>query len=508
MRRHFFVTAIVASLLLPASALAADPAPAVTKPTAAAAPAATNPFKNLRQEDVLAYIEELMRWQKDATAIEATTATTREILLQDNLQQNALKVLRSGFKFAKLESKYAPADSAPANDDADAPQPELTPAQKMRQHADENDKQVLQLQQQIGTARGAAREQLTNRLKLALARQELYQSVLANMSATNSSNGFTGQLEKLELTVPELNEDSVKQANAKAAAASTAASAGAAAASTTAPAPRPVTSVFTLAGDMFTTLRQQRVLHNFADDTQHMETSSRALIKPLRSSLDDISATGTTQSVNDQVATFNRVGSVLIPLGDATFSITNSKATVNEWQNLLDQRLRATFRLFLIKLAVLAVTIAIPLVIGEAVRRAIKKYIRDPKRQRQANMARRIIVAVVILFILLFNFISDFSSFATFAGFMTAGLAVALQSVLLSLVAHFFFYGRYGVRSGDRVNVAGVTGDILQIGIVRFYMRELTRDDKTGKLEYTGKTVAFPNSILFQNAAFYKYVQD
>lgn len=497
MRLHFILPAF-AALMLHGAAFAAETSPA---------PAEAASFKALPQEDVLAYIEELMHWQKDAAAIEATTATTREILLQDNLQQSTLKVLRSGFKFAKLEAKLAPADAAPVKtaEGEEAPAPQLTPAQRMRQRADENDKMVLQLQDQIEhTKSAAAREPLQNRLKLALAKQELYQSVLANISAASSSNGFAGQLAKLEQSVPELNEDAAKQASAKASAAATAASNAAATASTSVPAPRPVASVFTLAGDMFAILRKQRVLHNFAEDTQHLEETSRGLIKPLRVALDDISSQ-TGANINDQVATFNRIGSVLIPLGDATFGITNSKATVDDWQGLLDQRLQATFRQFLIKLAILGITIAIPLVIGEAVRRAIKKYIRDTKRQRQANVARRIVVSCVILFILLFNFISDFSSFATFAGFMTAGLAVALQSVLLSLVAHFFFYGRYGVRAGDRVNVAGVTGDILQIGIVRFYMRELTKG-ADGKMEYTGKTVAFPNSILFQPTAFYKYI--
>jgi hypothetical protein len=302
--------------------------------------------------------------------------------------------------------------------------------------------------------------------------------------------------------VPDLNEETTK-APAKAAPAA----APAATDATTANAPHPVTSVFTLAGDMFDTLRKQRELRTFADETAHLEDTSRSLIKPLRTALDDFNGQGTNANVDEQVAAFNRIGSVLIPLGDATFAITASKSIVEDWQHLLDQRLQSTFRLFLVKLAVLCVTLAIPLIFGEVAKNAIKKYVRDPKRQRQANIARRIVVALVVLFILLFNFISDFSSFATFAGFMTAGLAVALQSVLLSLVAHFFFYGRYGVRAGDRVTVGDVTGDILQIGMMRFYLRQLEKG-ADGKLEYTGQIVAFPNSILFQPAGFYKYVPD
>ena len=60
------------------------------------------------------------------------------------------------------------------------------------------------------------------------------------------------------------------------------------------------------------------------------------------------------------------------------------------------------------------------------------------------------------------------------------------------------------VRAGDRVTVSGVTGDIVQIGLMRLYMREL-KDAENG-YQPTGKIVAFPNSILFQPSAFYKHI--
>jgi hypothetical protein len=41
------------------------------------------------------------------------------------------------------------------------------------------------------------------------------------------------------------------------------------------------------------------------------------------------------------------------------------------------------------------------------------------------------------------------------------------------------------------------------MGILRLYMRELKETDKG--LEPTGKIVAFPNSVLFQPSALYKY---
>jgi small-conductance mechanosensitive channel len=67
---------------------------------------------------------------------------------------------------------------------------------------------------------------------------------------------------------------------------------------------------------------------------------------------------------------------------------------------------------------------------------------------------------------------------------------------LLSVAAYFFIIGRYGIRVGDRISVAGVTGDVVDIGLIRLYLMELAG---TGVDLYpTGRIVVFSNSVLFQ----------
>jgi len=107
-----------------------------------------------------------------------------------------------------------------------------------------------------------------------------------------------------------------------------------------------------------------------------------------------------------------------------------------------------------------------------------------------------VVIGFLIAIVLLLGFVSEFSSLATFAGFITAGIAVGLQAVLLSVAAYFFIIGRYGIRVGDRISVAGITGDVVDIGLVRFYLMELAG---TG-LDFfpTGRIVVFSNSVLFQ----------
>ena len=76
-----------------------------------------------------------------------------------------------------------------------------------------------------------------------------------------------------------------------------------------------------------------------------------------------------------------------------------------------------------------------------------------------------------------------------------AGLAVAMQSVLVSVVGYFFLIGKYGIRVGDRVQIGNVTGDVIEMGLVRLHLMELSG---AGPMSPTGRVVAFANSIIFQ----------
>ena len=56
--------------------------------------------------------------------------------------------------------------------------------------------------------------------------------------------------------------------------------------------------------------------------------------------------------------------------------------------------------------------------------------------------------------------------------------------------------GRYGIRIGDRISIAGVTGDVVEVGLVRFYVAEYAESGV--ELFPTGRIVVFSNSVLFQ----------
>ena len=107
-------------------------------------------------------------------------------------------------------------------------------------------------------------------------------------------------------------------------------------------------------------------------------------------------------------------------------------------------------------------------VISELWRRATFRYVREARRRHQLLLLRHIVTGLLLAIVLALGFVSEFSSLATFAGFLTAGIAVALQTVLLSVAGYFFLIGRHGVMVGDRISVSGVTGEVIDVGWFAF----------------------------------------
>jgi len=145
---------------------------------------------------------------------------------------------------------------------------------------------------------------------------------------------------------------------------------------------------------------------------------------------------------------------------------------------------------------VIALALGVIIGSGELWTRATNKYVRDLRRRRQLLIVRRVAVGFLSVLVVLFGFVTQFTSLATFAGFLTAGIAVGLQTILLSVAAYFFIIGRYGIKVGDRITIASVTGDVIDVGLVRFYLMELAG---TGTmLNPTGRVAVFSNAVLFQ----------
>jgi small-conductance mechanosensitive channel len=274
--------------------------------------------------------------------------------------------------------------------------------------------------------------------------------------------------------------------------------------------------VFALVGEWFALDEERRQLRDVLNATDALSRSTDDLREPLITRAREVVHVGLItniagdaaqlaaerQNLQAAAARFRELSTLLLPLGEQDIVVDNVHETLADWRGNLRGRAARVLRFLGLRVGVLGGLIGIVLAISEAWRRATFRYLHDARRRRQFLTLRRIAVGIALAVVLLIGFVSEIGSLATYIGFLTAGLAVALQNVILAVIAYFFLIGRHGVRVGDRITLAGVTGRVVDIGMVRLYLMELSGPD----LHSTGRIVVLSNAVLFQPQALFKQI--
>jgi small-conductance mechanosensitive channel len=92
------------------------------------------------------------------------------------------------------------------------------------------------------------------------------------------------------------------------------------------------------------------------------------------------------------------------------------------------------------------------------------------------------------------------SQMPTILGFTTAGLTLVLQDFIIAFFGWFVLMGKNGVRIGDWVEINGVGGEVVEIGLFRTALLET--GNWTDKGHPTGRRVTFINSFAIKGQYF------
>src|SRR5262249_38199906 len=160
-------------------------------------------------------------------------------------------------------------------------------------------------------------------------------------------------------------------------------------------------------------------------------------------------ATGMTlKGLRDQFDTlawlFKQTSEVLIPLSKESVLLGQYRHNLSNWREATERQYREALVKLGVRLLVLAAMLAVVFVGAEIWRRAVLRYAHELRKRNQLLMIRNVTTWILVIVIVGLTFVTELSSFATFAGLITAGVAVAMQSVLVSIVGYFFLIGKYG----------------------------------------------------------------
>ncbi len=124
----------------------------------------------------------------------------------------------------------------------------------------------------------------------------------------------------------------------------------------------------------------------------------------------------------------------------------------------------------------------------------------DRRQLQNLRTLARVTLRVVALLLILLVVFGPPGQLGTFLGLAGAGLTVALKDFILGFFGWFVLMGKNGIRLGDWVEINGVTGEVVELGM--FHIVLLETGNWTDSGHPTGRRVTFTNSFAIEGHYF------
>ena len=152
------------------------------------------------------------------------------------------------------------------------------------------------------------------------------------------------------------------------------------------------------------------------------------------------------------------------------------------------------------KVIATALVIIIVMVLVRSFQSILGHYIEDTERRYHLRKVVTFAGYLVAIFLLSIVFSDKLAGLTVFLGVAGAGVAFALQELIASAAGWVAMsFGRF-YNVGDRVQLGGITGDVIDIGVLRTTLMEcggwINGD------QYNGRIVRVANSYIFKEPVF------
>jgi len=175
-------------------------------------------------------------------------------------------------------------------------------------------------------------------------------------------------------------------------------------------------------------------------------------------------------------------------------------ALYGRWGEQIEIQRKIVVHLILRSLAWIAAICMLVILAGWALQLALEKMVRDPRQKQTLKTVLNLGTQLVGLLLILLTIFGVPRQMPTILGLATAGLTVVFQDFILAFCGWFVLMGPNGVRVRDWVEIDGVAGEVVQLGLFRTWLLETGNWTANG--HPTGRRVSFLNGYAIRGKYF------
>jgi small-conductance mechanosensitive channel len=223
----------------------------------------------------------------------------------------------------------------------------------------------------------------------------------------------------------------------------------------------------------------------------------------LKTEAASLAAKPVEESGSERIDRLQRISAqqnILSILNDRLGAQQQLVALYGRWGQQAELQQKIAIHLILQSLAFIAAICIVVVLAGWGLQLALEKIVHDPRQKQTLETVLNLGTQLVGLFLILLIIFGVPRQMPTILGLVTAGLTVVFQDFILAFCGWFVLMGPNGVRVRDWVEIDGVGGEVVQLGLFRTWLLET--GNWTAHGHPTGRRVSFLNGYAIRGKYF------
>ena len=187
-------------------------------------------------------------------------------------------------------------------------------------------------------------------------------------------------------------------------------------------------------------------------------------------------------------------------LGKRIANETQLAEVYGNWIAVVAARQRAVLHRGTIGIAVVLGILLVGIFFDGWLEHLLGKTSLDRRQVETLRAVTRVTLQVLAVILILLVIFGPPNQLGTVLGLAGAGLTVALKDFIVGFLGWFVLMGKNGIRLGDWVEINGVTGEVVELGM--FHTVLLETGNWTDSSHPTGRRVTFTNSFAIERHYF------